>query len=91
MEEVTVEQQDKEAAALKKQLQLLKKLNYNEEFILWRDQIVKPMIDALEVELSNPLELTEANLKAKLMHLNSLKHYFYRLFDSVEAELKLDK
>lgn len=75
----------------KEQLDLLVKLGRTEEFQLWRDLVVKPSIEALEAELANPMELTEANLKAKVMHLNSLKYFFNGMFEQIEANLKLNK
>lgn len=74
-----------------RQIALLRKLNRFEEFQLWRDLIVKPIIEQIEGELLRPCELDEANLKAKLMHLNSMKHTFYTIFEVLDAQNEVEK
>ena len=66
----------------------LKNLTHNDDFIAWRNFVVKDNIALLEQELRKPLEYSETDLKAKLLHLNSLRHIFYDVFEIAQEELK---
>jgi len=75
----------------KRQLQLLRQLSVTEEFKLWRDIVVKPVLDEIDERLADPLELEEVELKAVLLMRNMIKGKFYMLFDNVEVQLKIEK
>lgn len=74
-----------------RELELLVKLSRTAEFQLWRDLVAKPIVQQLEADLANPLDLTEANLKAKVMHLNTVKGLFYHLFDQAKAQIDIER
>ena len=84
----------------KKIYELLKVLNGRQEFIVWRDLVAKPLIEQNENELmgldpttgkSRIEGISEANLKAKVMYLNTLKHLFYQIFDQANALIDLEE
>jgi hypothetical protein len=79
-EEKTTEQQ----LEFERQVSLLNKLGQLEEFRIWKELVVKDNLAALKRELANPLELSEANLKAKLLQLNSLEYFFDEIFNQVK-------
>jgi hypothetical protein len=64
----------------KQTLELLVKLSRLEEFRSWVKDLVEPTIAQLEAELAKPLQYSEIDLKAKLLHLNSLKYLFKDVF-----------
>jgi hypothetical protein len=66
-------------------IELLKKLGRSEEFIKWREWVVEPAIQQLEIELASEKadEMPEVILRAKLKHLNSLKYFFKDIFKQI--------
>lgn len=70
---------------------LLRELSRIKSFREWRDVVAKPEIDRLEAELATPEELSEANIKAKIMHLNYVKGLFYRVFEAANAQKQIDQ
>ena len=72
----------------KKKLQLLKKLSYMEEFQVWRDDFVKPIIENLELEISEKSDIMdETLLRSNLKYLNSLKYFFDVIFKEADSNL----
>ena len=72
----------------KKKLQLLKKLSYMEEFQVWRDDFVKPIIENLELEISEKSDvMDETLLRSNLKYLNSLKYFFDVIFKEADSNL----
>ena len=71
-----------------RQLELLKKLNYSEEFCLWRDEFVKPVLEQLKLELASDDKLDEATLRSKLKSYYWLEEFFYNMFDKANFQLK---
>lgn len=69
---------------------LLLKLEATEEFQLWRDEVAKPIIEQLKGDLKDPCMFSEADLKAKVMHLNFVEGLFYRLFENVRVSKELE-
>jgi len=66
----------------------LKNLEHNDDFIAWKNFVVKDNIAMLDNELRKPLEFSETDLKAKLLQLNSLRHIFMDVFEIARDELK---
>ncbi|MHB8483996.1 MAG: hypothetical protein ACYDBV_14965 [Nitrospiria bacterium] len=89
---MTPEEQDK---ALEKerdqQIRLIYKLSQMQEFQLWRDLVCKPQLELLERSLEKSDDIPEAELRAKVKHLNSLKYYFHRVFTDIQASAQFDK
>lgn len=72
-------------------LSLLIGLERLEEFRLWRDEVAKPIIDQLETELQDADSMSEAVLRAKLKHAQSMKYVFYSVFDQVRIQKSLQQ
>jgi hypothetical protein len=69
-----------EQAEMDKNVELLKELNANEQFQIWRDWVAKPVLEQLEADLANADELDEVVLRAKLKHVAFVKDLFYDVF-----------
>jgi hypothetical protein len=65
---------------MEKNVEMLKKLNANESFQIWRDWVAKPVLEQLEADLANADELDEVVLRAKLKHVAFVKDLFYEVF-----------
>ena len=74
-----------------KELKLLEQLNHHEPFQAWKNLVVEPVMRQLKLELQDPLKFNEADLKAKLMHLNSLENFFEGVFEQAKALLKTEQ
>lgn len=82
--------EDKLDQQAQNQLALLDKLERLEEFRTWRSLVVDENIKLLEKQLSGPDADTmpEVALRANIKLLNSLKYYFYEVFEQVRAQRK---
>jgi hypothetical protein len=69
-----------EQAEMDKNVEMLKKLNANEQFQIWRDWVAKPVLEQLEADLANADQLDEVVLRAKLKHVAFVKDLFYEMF-----------
>jgi hypothetical protein len=79
MEESTQNQE------LDKQIQLLRQLGSMPQFQEWRTLVVNPVIQQLRDDLYDPLKFSEAELKAKVLHLNTVEYLFKGIFDQLDA------
>lgn len=86
-----MEEKTEEAADLrqKRSVALLRKLSRDEAFVEWRDLCAKPVLDQIDAGLANPMEMSEATIKAQVAYRNLVKALFYRLFDEMN-QLNLD-
>ena len=71
-----------------KQLELLKKLHFSEEFNLWRKEYVQTTLDQMKFDLANDDKMTEAELRAKLKTYYWLEEFFFNMFEKVDFQLK---
>jgi hypothetical protein len=69
----------------------MKRLNKNEDFTVWRDQVAKPLLDQWELAMANADSLSEVILRANLKHYNTLKTLFYTWFENIEAQPKIER
>lgn len=68
----------------KRQLTLLTTLPQNEAFVVWRDMFCKPVVTQIRAKLKHPAELSDIDLRATVMHLNSLEGLFDDIFDQAK-------
>jgi hypothetical protein len=64
--------------------ELLLNLSNNEEFISWRDQVCKPILDEIDMMKQNILVMTEGEAKSVVMYENLVKKLFYKTFEDVK-------
>lgn len=70
---------------------LMKQLEKYEPFIEWRDMVAKPVVDQIEADLIQRQEqLSEPVLRGKLQYLALVKGLFYRLFEDIKLQEKLE-
>ena len=52
-----------------------------EPFRIWRDEVVKPILEQIDQEKKKCLEYSEGNLKALIMYENLIKELFINVFE----------
>ena len=72
-------------------VEALKRLHHNADFILWREKVAKPLINQWENDLLLVSQMSEAEVKSKVMVTNTLKALFYSWFENIEAQEKAQK
>jgi hypothetical protein len=65
-------------------LEALKRLNKHEDFIIWREQVAKPLITQWEAKLSQAETMTEVEVRSTLKHLITIKELFYTWFENIK-------
>jgi hypothetical protein len=71
-------------------LEALKRLHHNDDFIVWRDKVAKPLIAQWERELEKSDQLQDVIIRTNLNVLNTLKSLFNKWFaEPKEKEVKL--
>jgi hypothetical protein len=65
-------------------LEALKRLHTNPDFVIWREQVAKPLIGQLENSLATADDMSEVNLRANLKQMNTLKALFYTWFENIK-------
>ena len=78
MEQTQDKQQDKELERLSSRLLELDRL---EPFRVWRDEIVKPILEQVDFKLREVLQMDEATLKATTMYRNMINDLFIKIFE----------
>lgn len=72
----------------KRQLNLIAELPKLESFVVWREQFCLPVLKQLRDRLRSPKDLSDIELRASIMHLNSLEALFETLFDNASFILE---
>ena len=77
----------------KQQFEIIQRLKGREEFKLWINIIVEPLIAQLEASLSSEEadKMPESILRAKLKHVNSLKYLFNDVFAQMAMAVEEEK
>jgi len=70
---------------LKRQSLLLESLAHNEAFLLWRKEIVEPMLTKLEFLIADSDTLSEPVLRANVKLRYLLQDALYTMFDRVKV------
>lgn len=84
---------NEEQKELERNLRLIRELSKVENFQVWRDTVVVPIIGQIEAELSSEKadQMSEVVLRSKLKQLNSLKYIFNDVFEIAKMNLKDNK
>lgn len=83
-----LEEEDKE---LQRQSLLLESLVHNEAFILWRKEIVLPVIELIEMKITQQEALSEAVLRGNVIAKHLITDAFYKVFDQIKATNDQDR
>jgi hypothetical protein len=67
-------------------IERLIRLNNNEDFILWRDKVAKPLLEQWEQQLTKSDDMNEVVLRANLKVRNTLKALFYDWFENIQVK-----
>lgn len=78
--------QQEQAKELERLSNRLKELDKLEPFRVWRDEIVKPILEQIDYKLRDVLEMDEATLKATIMYRNTINELFIKIFDDARIE-----
>lgn len=80
MDEQKIELSDED----KRNLRLIASLPQNEAFNIWKKTYCADILSQLENKLKNPSALSDIELRASVMHYNSVKFLLEDIFDQAK-------